>query len=210
MEINVIPRTILGKKVKELRNQGLIPAELYGSGVSNCHLSVSKKEFVKIFKNAGTNTVITLIQDDASKMPVLISEVVENPISESILSVSFHQIRMDQKIQTEVPIQFTGEAPAIKKGFLPVITLNKVEVEALPSDIPHHFEISLQSLEDVGQSIAVKDIVLPQGVKMLVPLDTVLVTVTEKAKEVEEAPAPVPATPEAQTTPTTQGEAVNG
>jgi len=146
MNLNVQERTQLGKKVKSLRKNGLVPAELFGSGVKNLHLSVSIKDFTPLYREAGENTVIYLNLPNQKKIPVLIAQVTRDAFSHQFLSIDFHQVQMDKKISAEVPIEFTDSAPALKSGFLVVTVLTKIEVEALPADIPHRFDVSLLSL----------------------------------------------------------------
>jgi len=206
MELEVKNRTTLGKKVRGLRRTGIIPAEVFGRGLQNRHLSVPEKDFVKIYKKAGEHTVLTLLTEDDKKIPVLISDVVYHPITGKILTIDFHQIRMDEKIQAKIPIEFAGEAPAIKAGFILVKVLSEIEIEALPAQLPHKFDVDLSVLENPGQSIHIQNVKIPADVKILTPPEAVIVTVTQKAKEEVEAP-PAPAegapTPEAEAAPQT-------
>ncbi len=203
MELLVKNRDVLGKKVKTLRRAGLIPAELYGHGIQNKHLSIPEKEFSKIYKDAGEYTVVNAITETSEKIPVLISDVTYDHLRGRILSVDLRQIRMDEKIQTKVPIEFIGEAPAIKNGFIVVTVLNELEIEALPAKIPHRIEVDLTPLKEVSQSIRVSNLKAPKDVKILVPEDAVIVTVSERAKE-EMAPAPQPTAEAATETPTAE------
>ena len=186
MELNTKLRAILGKKVKSLRARGEIPAEVFGKDFKNLHLSVPEKELVKIYKEAGENTIVNLSTDNKNKIPTLISDVSCNPITKKINSIDFRKIKMDEKIQTKVPIELIGEAPAIKSGYMLVNVLKEIAVEALPNDIPHRFQINLSTLENPGDGIQIADINKFKNVKILVPLDMVIITVVEKAKEKEE------------------------
>lgn len=192
MELKVHARIILGKKVKQLRAQGLIPAELFGHGIQNKHLSVPIKEFAKTYKEAGENTVITLVDEKGEKFPVLISDVIRDYLSGDIRAIDFHHIRKGEKIQAKVPIEFIGEAPATKKGLILVKVLSEVEVEALPEKVPHRFEVDLSELKEVGQSIAIHDLKIDKEIKLFTSSDTIIATITELAKEEEVPPAPTP------------------
>lgn len=203
MELLVKNRIILGKKVKTLRREGLIPAELYGHGTENKHLSITEKEFSKIYKEAGEYTIVNAVTEENEKIPVLISDVTYDHLRGQILSIDLRQIRMDEKIQTKVPIEFIGEAPAVKNGFVVVTVLNELEIEALPDKIPHRIEVDLSSLEEIGQSIRISNLKILKDVKVLVPEDMVIVTVSERAKE-EAAPTPQPTAETTAETPTTE------
>lgn len=196
MELKFKSRTIFGKRTKQLRDAGLIPAEIFGHGFKNEHVSVSAKDFSKIFKEAGENTVIELTNEKGEKIPAIVSEVALDRLKGVILSVDFHHIRMDEKIQAKVPVEFTGEAPAVKKGLVLIKVLNEIEVEALPNKIPHRFEVDISVLSEPGQDIFVKDLKIAPDVKVLTHGDSTIITTAETAKEVEEAPAPAPAAAE--------------
>src|ERR1051325_908866 len=113
LQISAKTRTVLGKKVKSLRSEGWIPAELFGRGEKNRHLSLPEKEFVKVFKKAGEHTVVDAVTENGEKIPVLITSAERHPISQKFLSVDLHQIRMDEKIHAKIPVELVGEAPAI-------------------------------------------------------------------------------------------------
>jgi len=183
MELIAQKREIFGKKVNSLRRENLIPAELYGHGLENIHLSVPAKEFSKLFKEAGESTIINLNLEN-KKLPVLIHEVSVDPLSDKIIHIDFYQVKMDEKIITSVPLEFIGEAPAVKEkeGIL-IKAVQEIEVEALPSDLPHNIEVDISQLSDIGMSIHVKDLKIDKKVKVLADLETVVATVTEPAKE---------------------------
>ncbi|TSC96250.1 MAG: 50S ribosomal protein L25 [Parcubacteria group bacterium Athens0714_26] len=186
MELQVQKRQITGTKVKGLRQQGIIPAEIYGRGFENFHLSVPTKDFKKVFQAAGENTVINLMVD-GDKYPVLIHDVSYDGITGDVDSIDFYRVRMDEKIKVKVPVEFMGIAPAIKeKNGLLVKALHEVEVEALPNEIPHSFQVDLSKLSDIGQSIYVKDLIISGNVKVLVIPETVVATITAKVTEEEE------------------------
>lgn len=201
MELRLSPRTILGKKAKRVRAGGEIPGELYGHGVENRHVSVNQKEFAKVYGSAGENTIINALLNGDEKVPVLVSSVNRNPISGSVISIDFHQIRMDEKISTQVPISFHGESPAAKAGLVVIKVLNEIHIESLPGKIPHEFAVSLEKLEKPGDTVSVSDIKTPEGVKILLPADATIVIVQEQRKE-EAVPAPT-----AFPTETAEGEA---
>ena len=189
MDLTVEKREKLGKKVKSLRIRGLIPAELYGHGLKNIHLAVSAREFLKVFKEAGENTIVNLLVDQKKK-PVLIHEVKANYLSGEIDHIDFYEVRLDEKIKAKIPLEFTGEAPAQKsKGGVLNKAMSEIEVEAMPADLPHRFTLSLEGLDDLNKSLYVKDIKVSSNVRILVDPETVIVTVTEPIKEEEKVEA---------------------
>ena len=190
MELKAQNREILGKKVKALRAVGSMPAELFGHGIKNKHLSVSQKEFSKIYKAAGEHELVNVAVEGESPIPTLVTNAQRDAISGQFLSADFYAVKMDEKITVNIPISFIGEAPAEKKG-LPIIkVLSEIEVETLPGNMPHEFVADLSSLDDLGKSIHVKYIKIPKGVELLLAPDSVIATVGEKTAEEEVAPAP--------------------
>jgi len=188
MELKIQIRNILGKKTRTLRGEGLIPAELYGHGVKNLHLTLTAKEFQKVFKEAGENTIVNLISEDKKTLPVMIHEVETDPLSGKILNVDFYQIKLTEKVRVHIPIEFIGEAPAVKTfGGILVKTLKEIEVEALPQDLPHRIQIDLTSLNEIGKSISVKDLKISDKAKIFLSPETLVATVVEaKVEEVIE------------------------
>lgn len=188
MEITAQKREILGKKVKSLRKGGFAPAELYGQGKENVHLSVLVKDFLKIYKEAGESTLIDVIVD-GKKTPTLIQEVVFDPVTQEVANIDFYAVKMDKKIRTEVELEFINESPAAKSGGVLVKSMKEIEVEALPKDLPQSIEVDLSKLENIHDCIYVKDLKAGERVKILIDAENVVATVVEQAKEEEAAPA---------------------
>lgn len=183
MELIAQKRDILGKAVSRLRNNGLIPAELYGHGVENIHLSLPKKEFSEAFKRAGENEIVNLVIDD-KKIPVLIHEREINSLTDEVIHVDLYQIKMTEKIIVNVPLEFINDAPAVKeKDGVLVKAMYELKIEALPANLPHSIKVDLSPLSDIGKSIYVSDLPMPKDVKIMVETKTVVATITEKAKE---------------------------
>ena len=190
MELAVQTREDSGKKLNALRKSGLIPAEFYGHGMKNEHLAVKADEFRKVFKEAGESTIVNLSLGN-KKMPALIYEVKEDPVRGEIMSIDFYGVRMDEKITAKVPVIYLGEAPAVKeKGGVVNETVRELEVQALPGDLPHSFEIDITSLKEVGDTLYVKDLKVPKGVEILLDEESPLIGIA--APRVEEVAPVVP------------------
>jgi len=178
------PRKIVGRKVKQLRKQGFIPAVLYGSKTQNINLMVREKDFLKVFKQAGESTLIYL-KLDKKEIPVLIHEIQKDPISGKIIHADFYQPELTKEVEAWVPIKIVGEAPAVKKGGILVKAVDEVLVKALPEKLPHEIEINVDKLEEIGDEILVKDIQTQDFTIVKDPND-VLVTVVKPEEEKEE------------------------
>jgi large subunit ribosomal protein L25 len=194
MDLTAQTRAITSKKAKALRKEGFIPAELYGHGIKNAHLSVPVKDFTKVFKEAGENTVVTLLVGGgvkdaagaaaAEKHPVLIYDVQKNYLTSEVDHVDFYEVKMDEKLKAHVPLEFVGEAPAIReKGAVINKAMSEIEVEAFPQDLPHRLTVDISTLDDFGKTIYVRDLIVPRGVEILVEPETAIVTATEPMKE---------------------------
>lgn len=187
--LKVEKREVFGKQTKHLRKQGLIPAELYGRGVENLHLSVPAKEFAKAYKEAGEHSVL-YIEVDGKSHPVLIHSIEGGHIKSEVMAIDFHEIRMDEKVKAHIPLEFQGEAPAVKEkeGIL-IKSMDEIEVEALPSDLPHNITVDLSGLTELDHSIYVKDLPRSDKFEYIVDGETVVVSVTApEEEEIEEAP----------------------
>ncbi len=183
-------RKEIGKKLKSLRKEGILPAIVYGPGIKNLPLQINAKEFEKLYKTAGESTIIKLKIED-KEAPVLIKKVVRDPVSEKIIHADFYQLKMDKKITITIPLIFKGEAPAVKEkeGTL-IKNIHEVEIESFPQDMPHQIEVDLSILKDIEDEIKTKDLFIPSGVKILKNPEEIVVKVTPlKVEEIpEEAP----------------------
>lgn len=159
-------RKVLGKKVKNLRKDGVLPAHVFGKGVEGEIVSVDQKEFLKIFKAAGETGLIDLKisklasskEVDAEKVrPVLIREVQYDPVSGDLIHIDFYQVNLSVKVKVSVPIVQIGEsAELVHLGEAIVLqTLNEVEVEALPGDLPEHIEVDITNLKAIDDAVTV-------------------------------------------------------
>lgn len=189
------PRKIVGKKVKNLRKEGLVPANIFGKDLKSKSLQVNDKELRKVFKEAGETGVVN-VKVGADTYPVLIHKIQLEPRTDSILHADFHKINLKEKITANVPIVLDGEAPAEKTGIgLILKTLDELEVESLPSDIPHEIKIDISKLDEVGQSINVKDLKVNRE-KVEVKNDPEETVVSVQTAEMKEEPVEEEKTPE--------------
>lgn len=179
-------RDLVGRKVKQLRKQGMLPAAVYGKKVKSASLSVKLDEFAKVYKEAGESGLIELKVDSEVK-PVLIHNVQKDPVKGLPLHVEFFQVDLKEKVHAKVPIEFVGEPAAIaqKQGVLLTI-LDEIEVEALPADLPEKIMVDVSALAAVDQEIKVSDLNVPAAVTVLTDPGQTLVKVgalvTKEAK----------------------------
>ena len=160
-------RTILGKKVKKLRREGLLPVNVYGKGVPSTSLQVKLHEFQDVYKQVGETSLLDLKYGDVTK-PVLIKSLQLDYKTFTPLHVDFYQVNLKEKIKTMVPVVLAGEAQAVKDNAGVLLQqLSDVEIEALPEGLPENIEVSVENLAAVGDQITVGDLKAPEGVVIL-------------------------------------------
>ena len=176
-----------------------IGAIIYGSGLENILLKMNSVEFVKIFEEAGESNLIDLEVEGKGNFKVLIKEVQRDPVKDFVIHVDFYKVDMNKEITTEIPLLFIGESLAVKTlGALLVKNMDEIKVECLPSDLTDHIEVDISVLNEIGDSIKIKDIKLPKGFKLLENEEDVIVSVMEQTKE-EEVVASTPETVASET-----------
>lgn len=156
-------RTVLGRKVKTLRREGVIPAHVFGHKVKTIHVQVKGAEFNKVFEKVGETGIIDLAVD-GEKRPVLVRNIQSHPVSDHPLHIDFYQVNLSEKVKVDVPLEIVGEAPAVEKKIGLLLTpVSEVEVEALPTDIPDKIEIDISKLANIGDEIKIKDLAVDKA-----------------------------------------------
>jgi len=204
IELQAINRDILGKKVRFLRREGIMPVHLFGHGIESVALQCDIAELQRVLAQAGKTRLISLKLDEAERpRNVVVREVQRDSLTGELLHVDFYQVRMAEKIRVEVPIVLVGEAPALKvKENMLLHELNNLTIECLPDRILPSIEVDVSPLSEAGQAIQVKDIMLGEGITVLINPEHIVVkivlrrieVVEEVIEEVVEAPeaAPLP------------------
>ncbi len=204
-EINLSAQKREKSGLSQLRNQGFIPAVVYGAGGVNENLKVKKSEFDKVFEAAGESHLINLGIEGGSNVKVLVKDVQRNPVKNTILHIDFFKVDMDKKITTEIPLRFVGESKAVKEqGGTLVKTIDMVEVKCLAKDLVDTIEVDIAALKDLHDAIRMHDLKLPQGIELVSQTDEIVVMVAEQQKE--EAPAAPAAEAEATAQVEAEGE----
>ena len=195
--LKVSPRKVLGKKVKKLRKEGLMPANIYGKDVKSQAVELPQKEFLNVFKEVGETGLVDL-EVGGKVTPVLIHNVQTN-YNNDTLHADFYVVNLKEKVKTNVPLELTGEPKAVtdKLGLLMQI-MSEVEVEALPTDLPEKIEIDVTPLSVVDEQFTIEDVKAPQGVEILTPKTQVIAKIGELiSKEAQEQMAAEAAAAEA-------------
>lgn len=198
LKLSVEKRTLTGRKVKRLRRENNIPANIFGKKVKSLAVQVKNSDIVKVYQEAGETSLIDLsVDQDKQVRPVLISNVHKDPVTDDFLHVDFHQVDLTKKVSATISLELIGESPAVKEQSAVINSaFLEVEVEALPADLPEKIEIDISTLKEIGNSIFVKDIKISDKISILLEPGTLLVSVIEPKEEEEE---PAPAEAEAET-----------
>ena len=172
-------RKILGKKIKSLRREGILPGNVYGKGLSSIALQVKLADFEKVHKEVGDTGLIEL-ELNGKTHPVLVKNLQMNFRSQSPLHADFYQVNMKEKVKAMVPLVLIGEAKAItdKVGLL-LQTLSDVEIEALPDHLAENIEVSVEHLAVIDDQIKVGDLKAPEGVTITTDPEQTVVKVAE-------------------------------
>lgn len=191
LKLKASKREIFGRKVKKLRREGILPANIFGAKIKSLAIQLPLKEFLEVYQKAGETSVIELlVEGEKEPRPVLIHNVCVDPVDNSFLHCDFRQVSLTEKITANIPIELVGEAPAEsqKLGVL-VQMLQEIEVEALPTNLPEKFVVDVSGLTQVDQTVTVGDLKVPEGVKIINSPSQILVKIEPPTKE-EVAPPP--------------------
>ncbi|MCY3558931.1 MAG: 50S ribosomal protein L25 [Chloroflexi bacterium] len=189
--LQVETRSVLGKRVKQLRREGLVPGNVYGRGRESTSIQTSDTEVRRVFSAVDRNAVVPISIDGASDtIPVVLREVQRHPVSRRILHLDFYEVDLERRIHSEARLSLVGSSEAEAQGGTVVQSLEHLMLEALPTEMPSVIEVNVSGLDDFGQSVLVRDLTLPEGVVALtdeaVAVATVLAPRVAEEDEVEE------------------------
>jgi large subunit ribosomal protein L25 len=187
VELTVAQRSVLGKKVKALRRNGITPANVYGHRLESQAVEVDTVTLAHTLKKLERNAILSLsIEGEKAVRPVIVREVRRDLLNDKIVHVDFYQVSLAEKMKADVPFIFIGKAPAVEDlGGILLQGLDSIAVEALPADIPPHFEIDISSLTTFDSSVHVRDLVVDPKVHVLTEGDSVITSVSPPRKVVE-------------------------
>ncbi|MGA8660151.1 MAG: 50S ribosomal protein L25/general stress protein Ctc [Chthoniobacterales bacterium] len=184
-------RTHAGRNaIKKIKAEGLVPAVIYGAKQDTIKLQVPGRELSEVFSRAAGENILVQLEildgDDKTNTLALIQEVQHHPLKKDILHVDFQAISATEKMIAEVAIVAVGEAVGVRTyGGLLEHILRSFEVECYPKDLPEVIEVDVSNL-NVGDSLHVKDLPLPEGVVAVTDAEQTVVAVVEPRVEAEE------------------------
>ena len=210
IKLELEPRVVLGKKVKQLRRAGTIPVHLYGPGAESRSLQCEHRQLLRVLAQAGsTNPVSLSVQGEAGERLAFAREIQWNPVRGELLHVDFLAVSVTERVTAQVPINLAGESPAARDtGGSVAQTLYFLDVEALPLEIPNEVVIDLSVLADNNSMIRAGELELDDKVTMITDPDSLVVRVDAgRFARTSEVGAETPAEePESDSTPEEEGD----
>ncbi|HSX41973.1 MAG TPA: 50S ribosomal protein L25 [Candidatus Saccharimonadales bacterium] len=186
-------RLVTGKKVKSLRTKGQLPAVVYGHGLDATSISIAAADFRKAYQEAGTSTLVDLQIGDDKPLKVLFHEPQQHHLLGTPLHVDLYAVKMTEKIETAIPIHFTGVAPAVDElegNF--IANKDELLIRCLPGDLIPSVELDISVLKTFDDQIRVSDIKVPETVEVMDDAEDVVALVqapiSEEELEAELAP----------------------
>jgi large subunit ribosomal protein L25 len=180
-------RSEIGKQMKVLRRQGLLPGIIYGKGLEPKPIVLDYREVTRILPGISSSRLLT-VDIGGEKHITLVREKQHHPVTGSLLHVDFQKVSLTERIRVTVGINLIGDSPAVKNFNGVIVTgVENLEVECLPQDLPDHIDVDISKLETIGSAIYVRDIFLPPQIEVFTESHEMVVLVTPpEAEEVEE------------------------
>jgi large subunit ribosomal protein L25 len=176
-------RTVIGKQVKQLRRQGLLPAVVYGNNMEPVNITLDAHTAGLSIPRLTSSSIVT-IELDGKQIPALVREKQKNYVKGVYTHIDFLAVSLTEKLRTYVSLHFHGTAPAVKDFQAAIVTsMEEIEVEALPADLPERIEVDLSGLAKVGDAIHVRDLVIPAKVEVLSDGNEIVVVATATKEE---------------------------
>lgn len=166
VSIDLENREVFGKKVAKLRREGLTPVVIYGAEMEPVAAQVATTDATKTFRTAGYHTPVHVSVAGKKKI-AMIKDVDVDPVRQEIRHIAFHAVKQNQPVEAEVAVRLIGEgeSEAEKAGLVVLQALDRVQVKALPMDLPEAIEVNISGLKEAGDRVTLADAVLPSGVE---------------------------------------------
>ena len=179
-------REVIGKKVKALRREGLLPAVIYGSDIEPIPLTLNTKDVILTLGKIGANTLVTIKLGKKEHL-ALVRDIQREVITRDLLHIDFQAVSLEENITSTVPVVTVGDAPAVAElNALLIVSLEEIQIEAKAKDLPDTISVDISELFDIGDNIRVKDLVIPGDVTIMVdPEETVIVVAAPTLMEIE-------------------------
>jgi len=190
LELNAEKRAITGKQVKQLRNEGIIPAVVFGHEIGSIAIQIPEKPLRTVLGKSGTNRLISLkIKGQKKPTLALVREVQRDSLNGAFTHVDFQAVVMTEKIRTTVRFNFVNDSPAVLNGLgMLLYGLDELEIECLPGDLISSVEVDLSVLKELDDAVHVKDLQVPPTITIHSNLEDTVIRVARIVEAVEEEP----------------------
>ncbi len=186
MQLNISERKVLGKKLWAYRKKWIMPGVIYGRHLDNpINIFFAKNEFIKLYKEAGSSTVVNLV--GASSEMVLIHNYQVDSVKDSLLHVDFLAVKSDEEVEAEIKVVLVWESPLEKLGLGRVqLVRDYIKVSSFPQDLPRDIQINISNINTLEDGIFIKDLDLWSKIKILDELNLAIVAAIENTAEDKE------------------------
>jgi large subunit ribosomal protein L25 len=180
-------RNVTGKKVKLLRQKGILPVTVYGKGVGPFTLQMPQKAFVEMIRKSGRTRLVELTIAGEAMISAFVHSLQRHPVSREIIHVDFHAVDLKVEVTISVPIHIIGTSPLVARGDAILNqAMSAIDVNALPTALPSSIEVDISDLDEFDKSIHVRDLVAPTGSAFAADGDELVVNLTPARAEEEE------------------------
>jgi large subunit ribosomal protein L25 len=189
LQISVDARTVTGKHTRRLRASGIVPGVLFGKTAGSVAVQLDAKALDVLYRRAGRTNIVRVSVDGGTATSAVIKSMQRHPLTGRVLHVDFFAPDLTLEMTVDVPIVFSGEAPAVEAtGGSLFTSLDHLKVKALPADLPNEVSVDVSSLVDLEAAIHVSDLTLDEKVTVLNEPDELVAKVMPPRVEVEEEP----------------------
>jgi large subunit ribosomal protein L25 len=174
--------------VDKLRREGKIPGVVYGHQFGDpLPIVIEARDLRSALQGQNVNAVFTLEIEGRGSTPVMVHERQLDVVTKHLVHVDLHAINLNEEVEADVALVMVGAAPGVKEGGVLDLVLRTIAVEALPSDIPDHIDVDVSAMS-IGDTIHVRDLPVPAGVKVMDEADEIVCTLLPPQKVEEEVP----------------------
>jgi large subunit ribosomal protein L25 len=190
LNLHVKNRTVLGNQVRKLRRDGKLPAVIYSNKLSSLSVELPLGDFNRVYRESGKNHVIDIKIEEGKTYPCIVHALDIHPVTGVVRHVDFLFVNLKEKVVASVPVVYIGESKAVKElGGVLNISVNELEVSALPDEIPAEIVVDISSIENYGDVIRLQDLVTLKTYEIQEDPEFLIASVTAPTAEVvEEAP----------------------
>ena len=167
IEIKLQKRSVIGKKVNNLRKAGILPATVYGKHLAPINVQTELRGFMPLMKAAGRTNLVTLHIEGEATIAAFVHTYQRHPVSRTIIHVDFHAVDLNETVEVDVPVHMIGASIMVTRGDALLNNVTSLRVKALPTSLPSSLTVDISVLDSLEKAIHVSDIVLPAGATII-------------------------------------------